>query len=245
MAGILAAAALAAAPGVIKAVGSTFGSGARKREERAAQRQLDQRRQAYESFEFKDPTAGMTNPFEDLTVNQQAAQFASQQQQQALAGTLGQLQGAAGSSGIAALAQSLAQQQSTNLQAAAASIGQQEAANQMARVQGQQQLEQARARGAQYVQGQEFERTETLLGMSQERLGTAKAARAQAKADLVGGIAEAAGAAAGAIAPGIGKGGGGGTPTPSLGNTTTPNIGQSFLNKTQGIVPQVPRLGKI
>lgn len=193
--------ALAAAPGIIKAVGSMFGSKRRKREQQNAKQELALRRQAYESFEFKDPSAGMTNPYEDLTVNTQAAEFAAQQQQQALAGTLGQLQGAAGSSGIAALAQSLAQQQSRNLQAASASIGQQEAANQRLAAQGQMQLQQARAAGQQYVQEKEFERTETLLGMSQQRKAAADAARAQATQDLIGGISEAAGGALGAIGP--------------------------------------------
>ena len=197
----------AALPGVIKAVGSAFGGGKRRREERAAQAAVNRQRQAYETFEFKDPSRNMTNPFEDLTINQQQAQFASQQQQQGLASTLGQLQGAAGSSGIAALAQSLAGQQSRNLQAASASIGQQEQANQMARATGQQSLEKARAAGEQYVQGQELTRTQTLLGMDQERLGVAKAARAQAKSDLIGGISEAAGAAAGTFMPTVGKSG--------------------------------------
>jgi hypothetical protein len=191
----------AALPGVIKAVGSVFGGGKRRREERAAQAAVNRGRQAYETFEFKDPSRNMTNPFEDLTINQQQAQFASQQQQQALAGTLGQLQGAAGSSGIAALAQSLAGQQSRNLQAASASIGQQEADNQMARARGQQSLEQARATGEQYVQGQELARTQTLLGMDQQRLGVAKQARAAAKADLIGGISEGLGAAAKSLVP--------------------------------------------
>jgi hypothetical protein len=198
---------VAAVPGIIKAVGSIVGSGARKREERAAQEAVNRQRQSYESFEFKDPSRNMTNPFEDLTVNQQQAQFASQQQQQGLSSTLGQLQGAAGSSGIAALAQSLAGQQSRNLQASSAIIGQQEQANQMLRAKGQQSLELARAEGEQYVQGQELARTQTLLGMDQQRLGVAKAARAQAKSDLIGGISEAAGAAAGTFMPTVGEGG--------------------------------------
>jgi len=197
----LAKAGVAALPGVIKAVGSAFGGGKRRREERAAQESVNRQRQAYENLQFKDPSRNMTNPFEDLTVNQQQAQFASQQQQQALAGTLGQLQGAAGSSGIAALAQSLAGQQSRNLQAASASIGQQEQANQMLRARGQQSLELARAEGEQYVQEQELSRTHTLLGMDQERLGFAKQARAAATADLVGGISEGLGAAAQSLIP--------------------------------------------
>ena len=215
---LLAAAAIAAAPGIIKSVGSAFGGGKRRREESAAQRAMDLRKSQYESFEFKDPSRNRTNVYEDLTVNQQQAQFQSQQQQQGLASTLSGLQGAAGSSGIAALAQSLAGQQSRNLQAASASIGAQEAANQSLRAQGQLQLERDRAIGEQYVQGQELARTQTLLGMEQERLGVAKAARAQAKSDMVGGIAEAAGAAGQTfIGGGVGKKAGSG-----VSNTSSP-----------------------
>lgn len=198
MAGILTGAAIAAAaPGVIKAVGSMFGGGKRLREQKAAAQELNQRKQSYEQFEFKDPSANLTNPFEDLTVNQQQAQFAAQQQQQGLASTLGGLQQAAGGSGIAALAQTLAQQQSANLQQASASIGQQEAANQMARARGQQTLEQQRAAGQEALEAKEFGRTETLLGMAQSRKAAADQARQQAKADLVEGLGSAAGGLAG------------------------------------------------
>jgi hypothetical protein len=169
-----------------------IGGGERRREQRRARAELKKQRGEYETFAFKDPTANMTNPFEDLTINQQQAQFASQQQQQALAGTLGQLQGAAGSSGIGALAQTLAQQSARNLQAASASIGQQESDNQMARARGQQSLEGARAKGAQYVQDKEFDRTETLFGMAQERKAAADEARRAATQGLVGGIANIA-----------------------------------------------------
>lgn len=189
----------AALPGLIKAGASIVGGGKRRREQQAAKAEMAQRQSDYESFEFTNPADQMTNPFEDLTVNTQAANFAAQQQQQALAGTMSNLQGAAGSSGIAALAQAMAGQQAQNLQASAASIGQQEQANQVARAQGQQRLEAARAQGNQFVQQQEFDRQETLLGMSQQRKAAADAARAAATQDLVGGIAEAAGGALGAM----------------------------------------------
>ena len=180
------------AEGLTGMVGGLIGGGKRRREQRAAEQELKQRRQDYEQFEFKDSTRNMTNPFEDLTVNQQQAQFQSQQQQQALAGTLGGLQQAAGGSGIAALAQTLAQQSSANLQASAASIGQQEQANQMARATGQQNLEAARAKGAADLEAKEFGRTETLLGMAQQRKAAADAAREKATQGLVGGIANVA-----------------------------------------------------
>lgn len=185
-----------AVEGVGMIVGSMIGGRARRREERAAKAELAQRRAEYETFEFKDPSAQMTNPFEDLTVNQQQAQFQAQQQQQGLASTLSAMQGAAGGSGIAALAQAMAGQQSQNLQAASASIGQQEAANQMARAQGQQNLQQARAEGATQKQQAELGRTETLFGMAQQRKAAATAARQQATQDLIGGVAKVGGAVA-------------------------------------------------
>ena len=169
--------------------GGIVGGGARRREQREARTELAEQRQAYEQFEFQDPTANMTNPFEDLTVNQQAAQFASQQQQQALAGTLSGLQGAAGSSGIGALAQAIAQQQQQGFQAAAADIGRQEQQNQLMRARGQQQLEQARSRGAQYVQESEFGRTEDLFNIAASRKAAADEARKQATEGLIGGVA--------------------------------------------------------
>ena len=180
-----------------------FGGGKRRREERAATTELADRRQAYEQFEFQNPAANMTNPFEDLTVNQQQSQFLAQQQQQGLAGTLGQLQGAAGSSGIAALAQSLAQQQATNLQASAASIGQQEMQNQLMRARGQQQLEQSRAAGAMEVQQFELGRMETLMDAAAQRKVRATAERTKARQDLAAGLGEAAGGVAQTFIPGI------------------------------------------
>lgn len=191
------------AEGLAGIAGGIVGGRARRQEQRTARAELQQRQREYESFEFQDPSTGMTNPYEDLTVNQQQAQFASQQQQQALAGTLGQLQQVAGSSGIGALAQTLAQQQSQNLQAASASIGQQESANQMARARGQQMLETQRAAGARYVQEQEFGRTEDLYGVAASRKAAADEARRQATESLVGGVANVAVGGARALAGGI------------------------------------------
>ncbi len=189
------------AQGLAGIAGGLIGGRARRREQKAARAELAQQRDAYESFEFKDASANMTNTFEDLTVNQQQAQFASQQQQQSLAGTLSGLSGAAGGSGIAALAQTLAQQSSSNLQASSASIGQQESANQMARAQGQQSLETARAAGQQAKEAKEFGRTETLFGMAQQRKAAADEARKAATQGLVGGIANVA-VGAGRVAAG-------------------------------------------
>jgi len=91
---------------------------------------------------------GMENTMEDLTVNQQQAQFEKQAGQQSPANIMQQMGGAAGGSGIAGLAQAMANQGQQSAQRASASIGQQESANQMASAQQAGQIQQMKARGA-------------------------------------------------------------------------------------------------
>ena len=179
-----------AGQGLLNIAGSMVGGRARRREQAQAQRQLNQRMAAYEGMQFTNPYAGLENTMEDLTVNQQQAQFLAQQQQQGLANTMGALQGAAGGSGIAALAQAMANQQATNIQQASASIGQQEARNQVLAAQGAGQVQQLQAQGDAMVQGREQARTETLLGMAQTRLAGANQARQKATDQLMGGVGD-------------------------------------------------------
>ena len=153
---------------------------------------------------FENPFANMQNPFANLTVNQQQAQFLAEQQQQGLANTLGSLQGAAGVSGIASLAQAISNQQNLNLQKASASIGEQEARNQALMAKGAMQIQMAEAQGEQYIQDKEVSRTSTQLGMAQQRLTTANMARQQATQQLIGGVS-GAGMAAGMFASGAFK----------------------------------------
>lgn len=187
-------AAAGAVQGLVNIAGSMVGGRARRREQAQAQRQLKQRMSAYEDMQFTNPYAGLENTMEDLTVNQQQAQFLAQQQQQGLANTMATMQGAAGGSGIAALAQAMANQQATNIQQASASIGQQEARNQVLAAQGAGQVQQLQAQGEAMVQGREQARTETLLGMAQTRLAAANQARQNATDQLMGGIGDLAGA---------------------------------------------------
>ena len=189
------------AGGVAGILGGIVGGRARRQEQKAAKAELAQRQQAYESFQFTNPYANMQNTFEDITVNQQQAQFEAQQQQQALALTMSGMQQAAGSSGIAALAQAIAQQQSANIQRAGASIGMQEQQIQMQRASQESQIQQLQAQGAAQQQAQEFGRTETLFGMAQARKAEADQARRQATESLIGGIGELAGAAASLAMP--------------------------------------------
>jgi hypothetical protein len=179
--------------GIADIAGGLVGGRARRQEQREARKEYSKRMEEFANMTFTNPYENMQNTFEDLTVNQQEAQFLAQQRQQGLANTMGALSGAAGGSGIASLAQALSNQQSMNLQKAAASIGQQEARNQALTAKGAMQVQMAEAQGEQYVQDKEFGRTSTLLGMSQERLAAANLARQQATQQLVGGIGKAAG----------------------------------------------------
>ena len=85
----IAAAAIIAGGAVIGAGISYFGqrsmqrANARLTREQLAfqkeqQAKLDAQRAEYEAMEFTNPYANMENPFEDLTVNQQQAQFQAQ-----------------------------------------------------------------------------------------------------------------------------------------------------------------------
>ena len=78
----------------------------------------------------KNAFEDMENAFEDLTVNTQQADFEAQQNAQNQANIMASMSGAAGGSGIAALAQSMANAGSLQAQKASASIGSQEAENQ-------------------------------------------------------------------------------------------------------------------
>ena len=188
--------------GLANVAGGIIGGRARRREQRAARAQMQERMAAYENMQFENPFANLQNTAEDLTVNQQQAQFLAQQQQQGLANTMGALQGAAGGSGIAALAQAMSNQQAQNLQQASASIGQQESRNQALAAQQAAQNQMAEAQGAGQVQQMELGRNQTLLGMSQQRLAAADAARAQATNQLLSGVAGVAGGVLGGVAAG-------------------------------------------
>ena len=192
--------------GLTGIAGGIIGGGKRRREQRAAQKEFDINKARYENLDTSNLAANMENAYEDLTVNTQAADFAAQQQQQAIANTMSSMQGAAGGSGIAALAQAMAGQQSQNLQKASASIGQQESANQMAAAKGDMAVQSAEIQGAQQSRAAELDKTETLLGMSQQRLTAANEARQAATDSIVGGIGLLAGGGMDAIANQGGEG---------------------------------------
>jgi hypothetical protein len=175
--------------GLAGIAGGIIGSGARKREQRKAQQEFNTNKARMEGADTSNLYKNQENVYEDLTVNTQQADFVNQQQQAGMANTMDKLQGAAGGSGIAALAQSMAGQQSQNAQSASVSIGNQEASNQSAERQMAGQLQSNEIQGDYMSRAAEKDKTDTMLGMSQQRLGAANAARDAATKSIIGGVA--------------------------------------------------------
>ena len=190
---------MGAVQGLAGIAGGIIGSGKRKREQKAAQTEFNKNKQRMENADTSNPYENMENTMEDLTVNTQQADFVAQQQQQGMANTMDSLQGAAGGSGIAALAQSLGNQQTANAQAASASIGAQESQNQMAERSQAGQLQMHERKGDLISRAQEKDKTDTMLGMSQQRLGAANDARDAATKSIIGGVTGVAKGAMGMV----------------------------------------------
>jgi hypothetical protein len=160
---------------------------ARQREKRA---RVEMRRleDIYSNIDTSNPYLNMENTMEDLTINQQQAQFEAQRFQQSQANTLAALRGAAGGSGIASLAQQLAQSGQLAAQRASASIGAQEAANQRLSRQEASRLQTLERRGEIISRQQQRDQVGTLLGMRQSEAAAAREQRVnaqQARADAI------------------------------------------------------------
>lgn len=179
--------------GLMGIAGGIIGSGKRKREQRAAQAEFNRNKAQFQNLDTSNVYAGLENVYEDLTVNQQQAEFANRAQQQSLANTMAGMQGAAGGSGIAALAQAMANQSSMNAERASVSIGQQERQNQMAQMQQESNLQRMEAAGELKSREAELNKVSTLMGMSGQRVQAANEARNAATQGILGGVGNIAG----------------------------------------------------
>ena len=197
-------------------------------ENRELQREMiakyEARQADYEAMEFFNPYenmqnyyadlqnayVGMENTYEDLGVSTVAAQFQMEQGQQQRADIMSALSGAAGGSGIGALAQSLANQGVLQSRQVAVDLAQQQRQNMMMSAQQQQQIDQmqrstdmqiqqaiaqgaasadmAERGGLSMLQGAEIGRQSTLLGMSAGDYAGANAGVQQAYANQMGAI---------------------------------------------------------
>lgn len=221
-------ASVAGAGGLAKLGMSLAGRKDRIEEQKAARKEMEDLKADYENLDTSNIYASVQNQFrnlentyEDMTVNQQQAQFEAQQGAQQRANIMANLQGAAGSSGVAALAQAMAGQGQLAAQQASASIGAQEARIQQLRAgeasrlqtlerQGEQYAEGLRLSGAETARGLEWSKTGTLLGMSQQRAAAANQARRMAAAQQMGAVGDLASAGLSLATSGIDFGGGGG-----------------------------------
>lgn len=195
MAGIAAAAIIG---GLGQVAGGLIGSGRRRREARQAAKELRKRQAQYEAIDTSNVFADLENTAEEMTVNQQAANFMAQQQQQGLSNVLDSMNAAAGGSGIAALAQAMANQQNVNLQKASADIGKQEQNIQLAAANQANQIQFAKAKGELMSRNAERDKIGTFMGMAQNRLAGAQAAQQQATDQMIqGGVGIATGVAGG------------------------------------------------
>ena len=156
---------------------------AAKTERDNQQAALDKEKAAYKAMKFENPFSNMENVYEDLTVNQQQAQFQAQQGSQQRADIMQNMRGAAGSSGIAGLAQMLANQGQLQTQQISASIGAQESQNQIAAAKGAGAVQIAERQGDQWVQQAEMDRQATLLGMQMGQTTGANQAYQQSQAN--------------------------------------------------------------
>lgn len=174
--------------GGIGAIGAGKAKRQAERKERKARKEMERMKGIYSNLDTSNPYMNMENTMEDLTINQKQAQMENQQFQQSQANILDNMKGAAGGSGVASVAQALAQQGQLAAQRSSASIGQQESANQR-----------AAATQAGVIQGKEREgeilsrdmkrdQTSTLLGMAQQETaayGQQAAQAQQAKWDSI------------------------------------------------------------
>ena len=193
-------------PGAIQALGAYDWGGKRAAETDKSQGEYDEMRRRYTGLDtsnlysdVSNPYANMQNTMEDLTVNQQQAQFQAQQNQQNSANIMSNMRGAAGSSGVAGLAQAMSNQGTQQAAQASASIGQQESANQRAAAQQAGQIQQqerqgaykadmARRGGAEQARGLEKDKVGTLFQMGANRLATAKSADERSRQQMWSGI---------------------------------------------------------
>ena len=190
---LIAGAVVGVGAGVAKAISGAKQKKAAKRAEEAAKAEMERQKDRFSRLDTSNPYENMENTMQDLTVNQAEADFMKQQQQQSQANIMQQMKGAAGGSGIAALAHTLANQGSMDAQKAAISIGKQEQSNQMAERQMAANIQNQERQGEIMSRDMERNKVSTLLGMAQSEKAAASQAVQAADQKMWSGITGAAG----------------------------------------------------
>jgi len=215
---------LLAIAGVAQVASAVDWTGKRRKEQQDAKANYEKQLQTYKGLDTSNPYAnvknryagmenqfaGMDNAMNDLQVNTQQAEFMGDQFQQSQANIMQSMQGAAGGSGIASMAQAMANSSAKFARQSAASIGQQEAKNNMMAMQNQAKIntmtaqeesknqiygakgatdaDAARMKGDLLSMQMEQSKQGTILGMDANRLGAANQAQAQATQQMIAGV---------------------------------------------------------
>lgn len=232
-------AAITAAAGVYNAVAG----GVAKKRARRAQAQAEAAAapylEAYKSYEYKNPYEGMENVYEDMRVNTQAAEFQREQLAQQQADVLQGLRGAAGGSGVAALAQSMARAGAVQAQKISADISRQETAREQAQLAEQSRIQGLQMYGDQLVDQQEMQRNMNLYNIETGKAGIAAQQFAAGQQQMMGGIGQVASAGLQAYSAGMFDG------APSTSNLTMApgstlpgnTLDSSYMSPTYGSNP--------
>ena len=185
-----------------KFVNALFGGAQRRREQYAANQDMGQKMEDWEERKMKNPYAGVKNPYENLEnayedaqVNLKQAEFEKEQSQQAMANIMQSMQGAAGGSGIAGLAQVLANQGVRQAQQASVSIASLEQQNQQLAIAESSRLAEAKAMGEQkrdlmvregerMVEAYDMKKEEQMLDYAMQRKNASDQAIADAQATV-------------------------------------------------------------
>jgi hypothetical protein len=189
---LVGAAAVGVGAGIAKAISGSKQKKEAKKAEKAAKAEMERQKEKFAQMDTSNPYANMENKMEDLTVNQQEADFMKAQQQQSQANIMQQMKGAAGGSGIAALAQTMANQGSMDAQKSAISIGKQEANNQQLERQAASQIQNQERQGDIMSRDMERDKVSTMLGMAQSEKAAASQAVSAADQKMWSGITGAA-----------------------------------------------------
>ena len=210
--------------GAAQAISAIDFTGARRKELQDARAAHEKQMNIYRGLDTSNPYAnvknryagmesqfaGMDNAMADLEVNTQQAEFQADQFQQSQANIMSNMQAAAGGSGVASMAQAMANASAKFARQSSASIGQQEAKNNMMAAQNQakidmmtsqemarnemleakgaQTADMARAKGEAMSMQMEQSKQGTILGMEANRLGAAQRAKMMAQQQMIGGI---------------------------------------------------------
>ena len=193
---------VAAASGLTKIGIALAGRKKRIQEQKAANRELQQRRDAYEQLDTSNPYLNMENTMEDLTVNQQQAQFEKDMAQQQQANILSSMQ--QGGSFTAGNIQAMVNAGSQQARRASASIGQQEAANQRAERSMAGSIQSMEREGEMASRRMKKDKVETLFGMAMTRSKEADAARQRAAQMIASGVGDIGTAGVGFVQGGTG-----------------------------------------